>query len=135
MKHAFFVLVATTLVAGCNNTTTTTAPAVTTRGEPVTKSLKLTAAKDQTIARGATDKVSIGVTRENFDEPITITLSGLPAGVEIVEKESTIRTGSSNLMLTLKASSDAALGEHSVTITADASGMPRNSQTFKLTVK
>lgn len=135
MKHAFLVLVGAVLIVGCNNTTTSTAPKVTTRGDTVTKKLSLTAAKDQTIARGATDKVTITVTRDNFDEPVTVSLSGLPTGVEVVEKESTIRSGSNTMTLTLKAAADAAVGEHAVTISADAVGMPKNTQTFKLTVK
>jgi len=136
MKHTLLLFVSAVLAVGCSNTTTTTATKVSTKtGEAVNKNLSLTAAKNQSITRGATDKVTITVTRENFDETVNISLSGLPQGVTIVEKDATIRSGSSTVTLTLQAAADAVVGEHTVTITADAVGMPKNMQTFKLTVK
>ncbi|MFT3879644.1 MAG: hypothetical protein QM703_08290 [Gemmatales bacterium] len=104
-------------------------------GEPVRKELKLTAAKDQTIARGATDKVDIKISRTNFDDAVTIAISGLPTGVEVVEKEMTIPSGASSLTLTLKAAADATQGEHTVIITANTVGLEKTTQSFKLTVK
>lgn len=135
MKKLLLLIAAVSLV-GCNNTSTTSGTKVSTRtGEVVTKKLSVTAAKDQTIARGATDKVSISISRTNMDEPVTISLTGLPAGVEVTDKEMTIPSGSNSITLTLKAGADAALGEHNVTIAAQAAGMDKNTQAFKLTVK
>ena len=123
-------------VVGCNNTTTTSGTRVSpTSGETLVKKLTLTAAKDQTISRNGTDKITITVKRENFNDPVSVGLTGLPTGVQIAEKEMSIGSSKDSVTLTLNAAADAALGDHQVTITAEAPGIPRNSQTFKLTVK
>jgi hypothetical protein len=136
MRKFFYLVCLSTAIVGCNNTTTTSGTRVSpTSGETVTKKLTLTAAKDQTISRNGSDKITISVKRENFNDPVSVALTGLPAGVAIVEKEMSIGASKDSVTLTLNAAADAAVGDHQVTITADAPGMPRNSQTFKLTVK
>jgi len=137
MKIYLLLLSGLLFTVGCNNTTTSTVGTrVSTRtGETVVKKLSLTAAKDQTITRGSTDKVDVSISRSNFDEPVTIAIANLPNGVEVAEKEMTIPNGATKLTLTLKAAADAALGEHMVNITASAPGLEKTTQAFKLTVK
>jgi len=136
MKKLILLMSVLALCVGCNKSTTTEGTKLSTRtGEPVRKELTMTAAKEQTIARGATDKVDVKIARTNFDDAVTIALSGLPAGVEVVEKQTTIPNGATTLTLTLKAAADATQGEHTVTITANTPGLEKTTQTFKLTVK
>jgi len=136
MKKLFLLLSVMILTVGCNNTTSTVGTKVSTRtGETEVKKLSLTAAKEQTLARGATDKVSITISRTNFNDPVTVAVTNLPAGVEVVEKDMTIPRDTTLLTLTLKAAADAAVGDHNVTITASAPGMEKTTQSFKLTVK
>ena len=136
MKKLILLMSALILTAGCNNTTSTVATKISTKtGEPIVKKLSLTAAKEQTISRNSTDKVSISISRTNFDDAVVIAISNLPTGVEVVEKEMTIPSGATTLTLTLKASADAAQGEHKVTISATTAGLEKTTQDFKLTVK
>ena len=136
MKKFILLLSVMILTVGCNQTSSSVGTKISTRtGEPVRKELSLTAAKEQTITRGSTDKVDVKIARTNFDDAVTIAISNLPAGVEVVEKEMTIPNGSTSLTLTLKAAADAAQGDHNVTITASTVGLEKTTQTFKLTVK
>ncbi len=123
-------------IAGCQETTSTgPATKTTDSGKPAIKKLSLVAATSQTIKQGATDDVSIKITRDNFDDPVTIRLNDLPAGVELVGQEAIIPAGQNSIKLQLKATPDAAVGEHQVKIDAQAPGLADNVQTFTLTVK
>jgi hypothetical protein len=135
MKKLILTLALTAAVIGCNKSTTTTTGINTRTGEPVTKSLSVMAKDAQTIARGATDKVTVTINRDNFNDPVTVSFSGLPTGVTVAEKELVIPAGSKMATATLTADKEAAVGDHTVTITAKATGIPDNQQTFKLTVK
>jgi hypothetical protein len=122
--------------AGCQKTTSTGPGEVKSNGTTTVKRLTLIAAKNQTIKRGDTDKVLVTVTRDNFDDAVTVRLNDLPKGVELVgDNEAVIPRGSNSVTLELKASDDAEVGEHDVTIAADAPGISENTQTFKLMVK
>jgi hypothetical protein len=149
MKHWLTVgVVGCVLVAAGCQKTTTSAPAGTSaagtstaRYEPPrtdrndVKKLTLMAANSQTITRGGTDKVMVTINRDNFNDPVKIHFEGLPQGVTVVDKEATIASGSNSINVTLQASADAAIGEHQVKIVAEAPGLPKNEQVFKLTVK
>lgn len=137
MKKIILLMSVLVLTVGCNNTTTssigtTTSPRT---GEPVRKKLTLTAAKEQAINRGATDTLNVSIGRTNFDAPVTLSVSELPKGVEVVEKDLVIATGSTSFNITLKAAADAVPGEYQVTLSASADGLDKTSQMFKLTVK
>lgn len=127
---------AAVLAAGCQETTTT-GPAARTdsSGAPSVKKLSVMAAEAQTIERGDTDKVLVTINRDNFDDPVTISLNDLPPGVVGVQSQAVIPAGSNTVTLELKASDDAAVGEHQVKINATAPGLAQNVQVFKLTVK
>lgn len=121
------------LGAGCQESTTT-GPSTTGRPADV-KKLTVTTAQDQSIQQGETDKMKIMINRDNFKDPVKISLNDLPPGVEFVEKTATIPAADSSITLTLKASANAEVGEHMVTVTAEAAGLEKNSQAVKLTVK
>lgn len=123
-------------IAGCQETTST-GPAVKTTdsGKPAVKKLSMVAATSQTIKQGESDDLSIKITRDNFTEPVTIRLNDLPAGVEVVGKEAVIPAGQNSIKLQLKAAPDALVGDHQVTIDAQAPGLADNLQTFTLTIK
>jgi hypothetical protein len=135
MKKMLMTLAMTAVLLGCNKTTTTGTGMSTRTGERVTKKLTVMAANDQTVARGATDKVTVTVNRDNFNDPVTVTLSGLPKGVTVSEKDLVIPASGNTVTATLVADKEAAVGDHNVTITAKAEGVEENKQTFKLTVK
>jgi hypothetical protein len=111
---------------------TTTSPAV---NSSAVKKLTVTAAKDQSIDQGESDKVLVTINRDNFDDPVTIRLNDLPVGVECTNNSVVIPAGSNSATLTLKAAADAPVGEHNVTIAAEAPGLDLNTQTFVLKVK
>jgi len=154
MRNLLIALAFGVSVAGCQQSATT-GPGTTTHkvsktetsreGEHRTKTektetteikkLTLTAPTSQTIKRGDTDKVTVMVNRTNFDDPVEISFSGLPKGVEVVDKDAKVASGNKSITVTLKASADAAVGEHEVTLIAKAPGSEENRQTFKLTVK
>jgi len=93
------------------------------------------AAKNQTITQGGSDKVTIAINRDNFNDPVTIRLNDLPQGVQAVPMEIVIPAGSSSATVELKAADNASVGEHRVQIDAVAPGLGENVQMFTLTVK
>jgi hypothetical protein len=137
MKRLLFFAGLLAIITGCSNTTSSINTRVSpTSGEVLRdKVLTLSANEEQTIERGKTDEVDIGITRSNFDEPVTIEVGTLPKGITVVGKEMTIPNNAKKLTLTLQASADAAVGKHDVMITASAPGIQKTSQSFKLNVK
>jgi hypothetical protein len=131
------------IVTGCQQSTSTGPSGVTKKMTPGetkvsasgAKKLTLTAKEAQTVARGSSDKVQLTINRDNFNDPVTVKFTGLPKGVEVVEKDMTFDASENMKTFTLQAGGDAALGDHNVTITAEAPGLSPNTQTFKLTIK
>lgn len=123
------------VAVGCQKTTSTGPGAPKAGGGTTLKKLTVIAAKNQSIKQGDTDKVLITITRDNFDDPVTIKLNNLPKGVEVVGGKVEIPRGSNSATVQLKANDDAEPGEHDVTIAADAPGLNENTQTFKLNIK
>jgi uncharacterized membrane protein len=148
MKKLLFLLTITSVAIGCSKTTTT-GPADTAprggynnaaprsgEGNAAVKKLTVTAANEQTINRGSTDKVLITINRDNFNDPVTISFSNLPQGIQVEgDKEMVIATGSNTLTVTLKADANATPGDYNVTINAKAPGLETNAHQFKLTIK
>lgn len=143
MKFAFGAsALALVLAVGCQQSTSTgpATPPAGTAARPATntstvKKLTVTAAKDQSIEQGESDKVMVTINRDNFDDPVTIKLNDLPVGVECTNNSVVIPAGSNSATLTLKAAEDAPVGEHNVTIAAEAPGLDLNTQSFVLKVK
>src|SRR5687768_14026981 len=122
VKTAFGILgLAALVTVGCEKTTTTgpgattrtttSGPTSTTRTEASQpKKLTLMAAKNHTIARGDTDKVTATINRDNFDDPVKVSFSGLPKGVTAVDTDASIASGSNSVTVTLKADATAEVG-------------------------
>lgn len=135
MKKILLFCAALILFTGCNNSTTVSTKTTNAAGERVVKKLTLTTPKEVTLTKGVNEKVSLTISRSNFEEAVSLEVTGLPAGVEVVEKEMTIPASSTTLALTLKATDAAVAGDSQVNVTASSSGVEKISQNFKLKVK
>jgi uncharacterized membrane protein len=88
------------------------------------------------LTQGEENAVLIGINRgENFREEVTIEVAGLPEGVTLETTDPSIKHGSTDATLTFKASSDAALGDFTATLTGrTASSGADFTKDFKMTV-
>jgi hypothetical protein len=129
----WFAAIALVMAAGCQKSTST-GPSTTGKSED-TKKLTLVTSESQSIEQGETDRIQITINRDNFNDPVTISLNDLPPGIEFVEKTATIPPNDNMVTLTLKAADDAAVGEQTFVIVAEAPGLDKNTQTVKLMVK
>ena len=84
------------------------------------------------VTRGATASTTVAITRTNFTGAVTMSATGLPAGVTVAFNPSTATTGNS-VTATFTASSTATLGAATVTLTA-TSGSTSRTTTVALTV-
>jgi hypothetical protein len=132
------ILAALALVAlGCQESTSTgpatppvsNAPADASAGQ---KKLTVMALESHTVKQGDTDNVMVTINRDNFNDPVTLAVEGLPTGV--TGTAPTIAAGDSSATIVLKAEPTAAVGEHSITLTAQAPGLDKNTQQFTLKV-
>ncbi|HMP78144.1 MAG TPA: hypothetical protein PKD54_01710 [Pirellulaceae bacterium] len=89
------------------------------------------------LAQGQDQTVLVGINRgPNFREEVVIKATGLPEGVTIDSANSVIKPGSTGITLVLKATSEASLGDFTITITGHtASSGDDFSVDLKLTVK
>ena len=78
------------------------------------------------VARGASGSTSVAITRTNFTGAVTMSASGLPAGVSVVFNPSTATTGNS-VTATFTASSTATLGAANVALTATSGTLSRTT--------
>jgi len=100
-----------------------------------TKSVTVKTPEEVTLKQGDSAKIKVSITREKFDEPVTVKFKDLPEGVSIVETDMTIAKADKSAEFTLKAASDAkTVNDHKVTVTAWHDTI-MNDATFKLTVK
>jgi hypothetical protein len=130
---------------GCQKTTTTGPPPATgarpaerTPAQDIgrdARRLTLMAAKDHTVERGETDKMLVTINRDNFNDAVQIRLNDLPQGVDVLEPNAVIAPDDNTVTLTLRANDSAPVGDHLVTLVAEAPGVERNTQTFKLRIK
>jgi hypothetical protein len=73
---------------------------------------------DQSIRQGEPDKMLVTSIRDNFYDPVRISLQELPQGVELLDKAVVIPAGSNTVTLTIKVTADADVGEHDVKLVA-----------------
>jgi uncharacterized membrane protein len=105
------------------------------KGADTGKKLTLKAPADASVTQGETATITVDITRDKFNDPVSLKYSGLPDGVRIMENDMTISKDASSAKLTLKADDDAkAVDAHKVTVTASGGGMTQEA-TFKVTVK
>ncbi len=84
------------------------------------------------VARGAAGTSVISITRTNFTGSVTLSASGLPAGVTAAFSPASTTGNTSTLTLT--ASSTAALGAATVTVTGTTATLTPRTTTISLTV-
>lgn len=100
------------------------------------KKLTLVKPANQTIKRGDTNQVTVGVTRSNFSDDVTISFDNLPQGVSVVDKEKKIAGSDNTATYTLKADANAALvTNHEVKVTASGPDGMKVTESFTLTVQ
>jgi endoglucanase len=123
---------AVTLTATSGALTRTTSVSLTVN-DVVTQTFTVAASPGSlSVARGASGASTIGITRTNFTGAVTLTASGLPAGVTVAFNPATATTGNS-ATATFTASSTATLGAATVTITATSGALTRTT-TVALTI-
>jgi hypothetical protein len=100
------------------------------------KKLKLTVpAMATTVKQGEEAKLTIKVTKEKFDDNVTLKFKDLPQGVKIVEPDTKIPKGGKEATITLKADSKAKVEEgQKVAVVAEAAGMKAQEE-FTVNVK
>lgn len=103
---------------------------------PDGKKLTLTYPKQVDVAPGGTTKVVLTVARTNFDEPVTVEISGLPTGVSVADKDMTIAKGVTEGNFFLTATEAAKPGNGlAFKVTAKSAGMVNGPFDVKLTVE
>ena len=99
------------------------------------KKLSVKGPSDASIKQGETVPISIDITREKFNDPVELKITGLPDGVSVMESDRTISKDVTSAKLTLKATPDAKpVDDHKVTVTASGGGLTQDA-TFKVAVK
>jgi hypothetical protein len=132
-KHAFLMIPAALLlvfIVGCPNPVSTSVNA---RGD---KKLTLTRPSNVSVARNGNVEVTVKIARDGFRDPVAVTFSELPKGVEWKDKDNKIAAEGTSGTFTLHAREDAPLvGNHDVRVTVTGPDGLTQSDNFKLTVK
>lgn len=88
------------------------------------------------VKQGATQEVSIGVKRDQgVDEDIALKFDALPPGLSIDPANPTIKHGETEAKVTLKAATDAALGDKTIKVIGHPTKGPDAQQELKVTVE
>lgn len=88
-----------------------------------------------TLHQGETKDVSIGIERgKNFDGDVTLAFADGPQGVTIDSANPVIKHGDTEAIVTLKALSDAALGDFTIKVTGHPPTGPDAANQLKITV-
>jgi hypothetical protein len=70
------------------------------------------------VKEGETKKITIGVTRgKNFDQDVKLEFSDVPHGIKITPDSNEVKANAKEVGVTIEATKDAALGEHTVKLT------------------
>ena len=100
------------------------------------KAITITKPADQTITQGGSEPVTVHISRSQHSDPVTVHMTGLPAGVSVAEADKRIASDQTSAVFTLIATPTAAVvNNHSVKVTADGPEGLAVSETFLLTVK
>jgi len=87
------------------------------------------------INQGESKTITIGIDRaKNFDQDVALQFSEMPKGVTMTPASGSIPASEKNTKVTLMASPDAALGEHTVTVTASPKSGAKTTATFTIKV-
>jgi hypothetical protein len=137
MKKTALILGCTLLaLAGCKGSTTTVSVAGTASnpGGTAPKKMVLSGPESVEVHPGSTKSVTVKVTREQFDEPVTIIVAELPEGVTVVEKDVRIDKGAAEAKFTLSADKTAATDKEA-TFKVSAKGGDVVAEDLKIKVK
>jgi uncharacterized membrane protein len=89
-----------------------------------------------TVKQGEDKNVTISISRgKNFDQDVKLSLSGMPKGVSTSPLSPVIKHGDKDVTISIKAAPEAALGEHTITVTATPTTGEPTSGEFKIDVK
>lgn len=87
------------------------------------------------LKQGEAKAVAIGIKRDKaFDQDVTLSFAGLPAGVTVEPTSPAIKHGDGEAKFTLKAADDAALGTFTVQVTGRPKAGAEATREFKFTV-
>jgi uncharacterized surface anchored protein len=101
---------------------------------PEDKKLAATTPIAMTIHRGQSTALEVGIDRDNFSGPVTVSLSQIPKGVDVDRVSQKVETSSATFALT--ASKDAELvAERPLGVTIEGMDGRRATQFVALTVK
>lgn len=123
------VLGSSVVLAGCeNHHETTSSPS---------EQRKLTLSKPDnlTIKQGATASLKIAISRTGFNDPVLVNFEGLPAGVELVEKDMEIAKDKTSTTFNFRANDTAQLVSNLPVIVTAIGGGLEARETFNLTIK
>jgi hypothetical protein len=144
MKTSFAGLLMSSLIAltGCSQSNTPGGPGVTTprQRQPAygeaEKTFNLSVPRlSTTLHQGETKEVAIGIERgKNFEGDVTVGFADGPEGVTIESSGPIIKHGDTAAKVTLKAASDASLGDFTVKVTGHPTEGPDSTSEFKITV-
>jgi hypothetical protein len=127
MRTATLVLVAVGLLA------TAACQTVTVRG-PDDKKLAATTPLAMTLHRGESKALEVGIDRDNFSGPVTVSVSQLPPGVEVDRNDQKVETQSATFALTASANAELVAGQP-IGVTVEGMDGRRATQFVALTVK
>ncbi|HTU90903.1 MAG TPA: hypothetical protein VMF69_12570 [Gemmataceae bacterium] len=89
-----------------------------------------------TLKQGENKVVSLGIKRgKNFDEDVMLKFENLPKGMTIDPSAPTIKHGDTEVNVTIKAASDAAVGDFTIEVKGHPEKGPDATQKLKVTVK
>jgi hypothetical protein len=101
---------------------------------PSGKKLTLVKPANQTIARGASEKVTVMIKRTNFTEAVSIQFKDLPAGVTVVDGTTQIEQNDHTFVLSASPTADL-VGNHVASVTATGPEGLSATEQFNITVK
>jgi hypothetical protein len=89
------------------------------------------------IKQGETKTVTIGISRgKNFGQDVKLDFGKAPQGVKITPKATELKASEKEMPVTIEAEKDAALGEHTITVTGTpAAEGSKATATFKIQVE
>ena len=121
---------------GCQSGTGTGLSTSTKPGDTRAKKLTVTVKEAHTVQQGAEDNVLVTINRDNFNDPVTVRVEGLPDGVTADPKDLVIAASDNTGTVKLQAAADAkVVTDHAATVTADAAGVQTVKVPLKVTVR
>ena len=120
---------------GCE-TKSGTAPSTNPNKPGDTRKITIAVSGDHTITQGTTDDIMVNVTRSNHQDPVTLEVTDLPAGVTLDSKDLTIPADKNSITVRLKAAPDAKpVTDHVFHMVGKAKDLTSEVLNIKLTVK